>query len=190
MEKKQWYFFRQRLTQFRVVCILAAVAVLCGLAVLGQGVGKKAERLEEEIPEEKKLVLFTSHKPEVYDPIVREFESRTGIWVDVRAGGTTELLEKIEESRKKGDFSCDLMFGGGIESYEAAKENFEGYRTKRKEQIIRRYQSQEDLWTPFTRLPIVFIYNNKLVGKEDAPWQLERTFYRDVEREDCICGSC
>ena len=176
MEKKQWYFFRQRLTPFRVVCILAAVAALCGLSVLGQGVGKKAERLEEEIPEEKKLVLFTSHKPEVYAPIVREFESRTGIWVDVRAGGTTELLEKIEESRKKGDFSCDLMFGGGIESYEAAKENFEGYRTKRKEQIIRRYQSQEDLWTPFTRLPIVFIYNNKLVGKEDAPYSWKELF--------------
>lgn len=176
LEKKQWYFFRQRLTPFRVVCILAAMAALCGLAVLGQEVGKKAERLEEEIPEEKKLVLFTSHKPEVYDPIVREFESRTGIWVDVRAGGTTELLEKIEESRKKGEFSCDLMFGGGIESYEAAKENFEGYRTKRKEQIIRRYQSQEDLWTPFTRLPIVFIYNNKLVGKEDAPCSWKELF--------------
>lgn len=101
MEKKQWYFFRQRLTQFRVVCILAAVAVLCGLAVLGQGVGKKAERLEEEIPEEKKLVLFTSHKPEVYDPIVREFESRTGIWVDVRAGGTTELWRRLKKAEKR-----------------------------------------------------------------------------------------
>lgn len=176
LEKKQGHFFRQSLTPFRAVCILAAAAVaIAAFAVFGQGTGRKAGDLEK-IPEEKKLVLFTSHKPDVYGPIVREFESRTGIWVDVRTGGTTELLENIEESRKKGDFSCDLMFGGGIESYEAAKENFECYRIQKKEEIISRYQSREDLWTPFTRLPIVFIYNNKLVGKEDAPHSWKELF--------------
>ena len=179
LEKKQGHFFRQSLTPFRAVCILAAVAVvIAAFAVFGQGTGRNAGDLEE-IPEEKKLVLFTSHKPDVYGPIVREFESRTGIWVDVRTGGTTELLENIEESRKKGDFSCDLMFGGGIESYEAAKENFECYRTQKKEEIISRYQSREDLWTLFTRLPIVFIYNNKLVGKEDAPHSWKELFTDD-----------
>lgn len=170
MEKKQWFFFRQKQVLLRTVCICVTAAVfICGLGIWKHGMERKDESLTAEIPEEKKLVLFTSHKPEVYGPIVQEFESRTGIWVDIRTGGTTELLEDIEESRKRDKFSCDVMFGGGIESYEAAKENFESYRIQKKDRILSRYQSQEDLWTPFTRLPIVFIYNNKLVGRENAP---------------------
>ena len=47
--------------------------------------------------EEERLVVYTSHKEEVYWPIVQEFERRTGIWVDVVAGGTNELLERIRE---------------------------------------------------------------------------------------------
>ena len=46
-------------------------------------------------------------------------------------------------------------------------------------EIISRYQSREDLWTLFTRLPIVFIYNNKLVGKEDAPHSWKELFTDD-----------
>ena len=42
----------------------------------------------EEVPdygpeEENRLTVCTSHKSSVYLPIVREFEERTGIWVEV-----------------------------------------------------------------------------------------------------------
>ena len=46
-----------------------------------------------------KLIVYTSHKEEVYGPIIREFEERTGIWVEVRDGGSTELLEAIGQDR-------------------------------------------------------------------------------------------
>ena len=58
------------------------------------------------IPPENRLIVFTSHKPEVYAPIIKEFELRTGISVEVQAGGTTEMLEKI----KNGE-DADVMFG-------------------------------------------------------------------------------
>ena len=45
--------------------------------------------------EAERLVVYTSHKEEVYQPIVEEFERRTGVWVQVVSGGTTELLERI-----------------------------------------------------------------------------------------------
>ena len=70
----------------------------------------------EKVSEEKRLTVYTSHKQEVYAPIIKEFEERTGIWVEVVPGGTTELLERIREEGEKG--SCDVMFGGGVESYE------------------------------------------------------------------------
>ena len=31
--------------------------------------------------DEERLVLYTSHKKEVWWPIVKEFETRTGVWV-------------------------------------------------------------------------------------------------------------
>ncbi len=51
--------------------------------------------------EEKRLTVYTSHKQEVYAPIIKEFEERTGIWVEVVPGGTTELLERIREEGKR-----------------------------------------------------------------------------------------
>ena len=44
-------------------------------------------------PQEERLVIYTSHKEEVWWPIVKEFEERTGIWVDVVTGGSSQLLD-------------------------------------------------------------------------------------------------
>lgn len=97
-------------------------AVFLGIAVAamsaaGCGAGESSGQGPEKVSEEKRLTVYTSHKQEVYAPIIKEFEERTGIWVEVVPGGTTELLERIREEGEKG--SCDVMFGGGVESYEA-----------------------------------------------------------------------
>ena len=114
---------------------------------------------------EDRLVVATSHKKEVWWPLVHAFEERTGIWVDVIEGGTNELLERIEES---GDHpAADVMFGGGVENLEAHAELFLPYRPEAEEEIEPRYRSADGIWTPFSALPIVLIYNTKLVEKND-----------------------
>ena len=60
-----------------------------------------------------RLVVYTAHKEEVYQPIVEEFERRTGVWVQVVSGGTTELLERIAAEAETP--VADVMFGGGVE---------------------------------------------------------------------------
>ena len=119
------------------------------------------------IPKEKQLIVYTSHKEEVYLPIIMEFENQTGIYVEIHAGGTTELFKDVREASKES--ACDIMFGGGIESFEAAKDLFIPYDAIDKDKLDSRYTSDRGFYTPFTELPIVFIYNNKLVRKEDAP---------------------
>ena len=59
--------------------------------------------------ESERLVLYTSHKKEVWWPIVKEFESRTGVWVEVVQGGTNELLERLQEEQDAPQ--ADVMFG-------------------------------------------------------------------------------
>lgn len=109
--------------------------------------------------ESEKLVLCTSHKQEVWWPIVREFESRTGIWVEVIEGGTLELLEQLEA----GTLQADVVFGGGVESLESYSSIFTPYISRYSADILPQYQCAEGIWTPFSTLPVVLIYNPKLL---------------------------
>ncbi|MCR5670594.1 MAG: extracellular solute-binding protein [Butyrivibrio sp.] len=126
------------------------------------------------VPYEKQLIVYTSHKEEVYLPIIREFENRTGIWVEVHAGGTAQMLEQARQASAEG--ACDIMFGGGIESYEAQKDLFMQYETEDRATLDPNYLSADNYWTPFTELPIVFIYNKKLVSAAEAPAKWEDLF--------------
>lgn len=150
---------------------LTAVIIMAALLLSGCGKSQREEEIRAlsqkySVPEEKQLTVYTSHKEEVYLPVITEFENSTGIWVNIVAGGTSEMFDRIES----GDGSdCDIMFGGGAEYYEAKKDLFTSYKVTESDMLDSKYLSPEDLWTPFTELPIVFIYNPKLVAKRDAP---------------------
>lgn len=154
----------------RILMTLMAGAVMLLLSSCANSERQKAvEYISEKytVPSENQLIVYTSHKEEVYLPIIREFENRTGIWVEIHAGGTAEMLEQARLASEKGQ--CDIMFGGGIESYEASKDLFLPYRALDREKLDSNYVSEGNYYTPFTELPIVFIYNSKLVDTKDAP---------------------
>lgn len=143
---------------------LRLITLLLACLVLGGCGGTTAELKPYAPPEEKRLVIYTSHKAQVYSPIVREFEERTGIWVEVVTGGTNELLERI--SQESADPKADLIFGGGVESLEVYQDCFAPYRCPQWEHIVPRFRPTTDYWTPFSALPVVLIYNTKLVEPE------------------------
>ncbi len=129
-------------------------------------------------PESQRLVVYTSHKEEVYTPIIREFEERTGIWVEVVTGGTNELLQQIEKEQDAP--RADVMFGGGVESLESYRDCFTPYICREADRIREGFQSQCGYWTPFSALPVVLIYNTKLVRAESVTsWvDLEKPAFR------------
>ena len=92
--------------------------LLCPLLLLLGGCGRNTgPDLARFAPaEEDRLVLYTSHKEELYGPIIREFEARTGIWVQVETGGTSALLERLEAEAE--DPACDLLFGESSPLYQ------------------------------------------------------------------------
>lgn len=147
----------------RTVC---AVLLLLAMGLTGC---KNAEstRVIEPLSEDRRLVVYTSHQEEIYAPIIREFEERTGIWVDVETYGTTEFLEIIKAS--DGSFTCDVTFGGGVESYGAYTDCFIPYENSQADRIKRKDREENNLWTAFSELPVVIIYNNKLVNSKQAP---------------------
>ena len=145
--------------------LLCSLMVSCAPSERQESVRYISEKYR--VPEEKQLIVYTSHKEEVYLPIIREFENRTGIWVEVHTGGSAELFEDVRDHYEEG--CCDVLFGGGIESYEAAKDLFLPYRPEGYDALDQGYLSSGGEWTPFTELPLVMIYNKKLVSGADAP---------------------
>ena len=144
----------------RVLCLAAAfMLLLSGCAATGSDVSAFAP------DESERLVIYTSHKEEVYGPIVKEFQQRTGIWVKVLTGGSNELLERI--SMESEQPVCDLMFGGGVESLAAYEDCFEPCEPEGAVFLRDVGLSEDDLWTPFSSLPLVLIYNTKLVSEDE-----------------------
>ena len=151
--------------------ILLLFLCIFALNLLFSSCGRRTEGEVLKAPEEdKRLLIYTSHKEELWKPIVKEFEERTGIWVEVVSGGTNLLLEEIAE--KKGEVDADLFFGGGVESLNAFSEYFIPYEAKGIEEVDPQFRSTEGVWTPFSALPVVLIYNNKLLSPEElSSWK-------------------
>lgn len=150
--------------------VLLAVCIWGGLAMPP----REAEE-EYKLEEEQKLVVYTSHKKEIYEPIIREFEERSGIWVEIVPGGTNELLERIQYEDGEGD--GDIMFGGGIDSLQAYSEYFEPYRCSQYEHLDHTYASGTDSYTVFSKLPTVLIYNKKLLISAGTPRNWEELLH-------------
>ena len=155
----------------RFIPILLSLLLLSGCAA-GTVEGGTLPRTEN------RLVVYTSHKEQVYRPIIREFEERTGIWVELVTGGSNELLEQIEA--EKDNPKADVMFGGGVESLESYRYLFRTVRCGEYETITESLRPPEARWTPFSALPLVLIYNTKLVDPSQLRgWQdLTRAEFR------------
>lgn len=146
--------YRKRILLFLVLSFLLAG---CG--------SPKQEPLSFGPDEAHKLTVYVSHKEPVYLPIIREFEERTGIWVHVVTGGTNELLGRIEA--EKGDPAADVIFGGGVESLAAYRDCFSPYISAEAGSLSDSYTDDQSGWTPFSALPVVLIYNPKLVDSTE-----------------------
>ena len=137
-------------------------ALLCALLLLTGCGGRNTAEWDALAPaEEDRLVIYTPHSESVYGPIVKEFEERTGVWVQVETGGTGELLARLEE--EKDEPRCDLLFGGGVDSLTAGQELFAPYVSLLAEEVVPAFLCGDGSWTPFSSLPVVLIYNPVLV---------------------------
>lgn len=145
----------------------AAVLLICVLTLCAAACGRADRTLNVIPPDEMRLTVYTSHKAEVYEPIIREFEDRTGIWVTVVSDGTNKLLERIRN--EGGSATADVMFGGGVDTLSAYSDCFEPYICEQESMIDSRYRCADGTWTAFSVLPMVIIYNNKLVYVNSVP---------------------
>mgnify|MGYP002479306783 FL=1 len=66
------------------------------------------------------LTIYSPNAAEVNNPIVKEFQDRTGIEVQLISGGTGELLKRVQAEANKP--LGDVFWAGGADSLEAYKD--------------------------------------------------------------------
>lgn len=139
----------------------AAVAVALGMAGIclsgcfGGGAAVASVETDEA------LVVYCPHPLTFINPIVSEFEARTGIRVDVQTGGTGELLARAEEDEEP---RCDIFWGGSFSTTVEKAGLFEPYVSVNEDQVQAEFRNVEGNITRFTDVPSVLMVNTNLIG--------------------------
>ncbi|MCR5763864.1 MAG: extracellular solute-binding protein [Treponema sp.] len=115
------------------------------------------------------LVIYSPHPTDKIEFIIREFRQRTGLYVNVIHGGTGELLSRLRGEELSEIPSADVFWGGGVESLESAKELFQPYISTAAKNIKPSYIDDEGLWTGFSVMTMVIVYNGTLVPENKIP---------------------
>lgn len=139
-----------------ILLLVAAVAV----AGCGSGNGKGSKKSDS-------LTLYYSHAADWSDPIVKEFQEKTGIKVDLVGAGTGELIARMRA--EKDNPLGDVLWGGFVDGYAVVDDLLESYKSTELDKLIPEAKSPNNTWYGFNIEPMVIIYNPKLVKDEEAP---------------------
>lgn len=142
----------------RLTALVVAAAMMSGGC-------SYAEQTAPPLTIPKQITVCTSHRAEIYEPLIKEFQERTGIWVRVETAGTSQLLESISQ----GECKADVVFGGGVDTLAAYSEWFEPYYSPELKNISQDFCPTDGSYTPFATLPLVFFYNTKQLPYGTAP---------------------
>ncbi len=108
------------------------------------------------------LVVYCPHPLEFINPLVSEFESQTGIKVEVIAAGTGELLKRVES--EQANPLGDIFWGGSLSTMKPQMALFENYQSVNEEFVREDMKNVEGPLTRFTDIPSVIMVNTDLIG--------------------------
>ncbi len=108
------------------------------------------------------LVVYCPHPLEFINPLVSEFETQTGIKVEVIAAGTGELLKRVES--EQANPLGDIFWGGSLSTMKPQMNLFESYQSINEESVQEGMKNVEGPLTRFTDIPSVIMVNTDLIG--------------------------
>ncbi len=147
------------------------LAVFCaGLLLVSCGGQKETQAL----PASCDLVVYTVLEEAFYEPVIKEFEERTDLSVQVVSGSTKELLNGLAGQMEDGGASqtepeWDLVFGVDVDVLEQMGEVLEPYESREAEELLENYCSSAYIWTGFSSRPLVIMYNTNVVTYRELP---------------------
>ena len=143
-----------KLKKVMALCLTGIMAV--GITACGSGKSKETSDSAG------KLVVYCPHPLEFINPLIDEFESETGINVEVVAAGSGELLKRVES--EKGNPLGDIFWGGSLSTMKPQKDLFEDYQSVNEKYVKDEFKNVEGSLTRFTDIPSVIMVNTDLIG--------------------------
>ena len=143
---------------------LCTAALMAG-AMLCTGCGGDAAK--DSGGKENVLVIYNCNTDDWTAPIVKEFQEKTGIEVQLVAGGSGELLGRVKA--EKDNPLGDVIWGGVRDSYVGLKPYLTPYASTEKAAIQEQFTEPDDMFYNDTADFYVLAYNTDLVSDADAP---------------------
>ena len=107
------------------------------------------------------LIIYTPHHKELVNPMITEFENRTGITVEVRIDSTKKLLEKIVTDANCSQ--CDVYWGRAISMMAPLNDCFEKFISENEAYVMEAFKNRDSTTTMFTNMPSVILVNTNLL---------------------------
>ena len=154
----------------KVAALLLSAVMILSLAACGTkeeapkepGNENPVETPNEEDKETKNLVIYCPHPLEFITPLVSEFETQSGIKVEVIAAGTGELLKRVES--EAANPLGDIFWGGSLSTVKPLMNLFEDYTSANEDAVQDDFKNTEGPLTRFTDIPSVLMINTNLIG--------------------------
>ncbi len=117
---------------------------------------------------EDSVVVYSAADADMVNAVVAAFEKKyAGIKVSTVVAGTGEIIKRIEAEKDRP--LGDVGWSFGPEAIGDKKGLFEPYLSKESGGFFPGQVPADRVWTPFTTMPYVIMYNKKLVSEAEKP---------------------
>jgi len=117
---------------------------------------------------EDSVVVYSAADSDMVNAVVAAFEKKyPGIKVSTVVAGTGEIIKRMEAEKERP--LGDVGWSFGPEAIGDKKGLFEPYLSKEAAGFFPGQVPADRVWTPFTTMPYVIMYNKKLVSEAEKP---------------------
>ena len=140
----------------------AALAVAAGWVGLGASVASAQGKPEDSV------VVYSAADSDMVNATVAAFQKKyPGIKASTVVAGTGEIIKRVEA--EQGRPLGDVVWSIGPEAIGGKKGLFEPYLSREAGAFFPGQVPADQVWTPFTTMPYVIMYNKKLVSDAETP---------------------
>ena len=134
---------------------------LCVLTVLAAAAWAQGK------PEDS-VVVYSAADADMVNSVVAAFEKKyPGVKVSTVVAGTGEIIKRIEAEKDRP--LGDVGWSFGPEAIGDKKGLFDPYLSREASNFFPGQVPADRVWTPFTTMPYVIMYNKKLVSEAEKP---------------------
>ena len=157
------------LTRLRHILGLSSLLVIATAVAACAPVATDASSIGDEASSTNRLVIYSGRSENLIAPLIEQFAASSGIEIEVRYGGSSEMAATIMEEGQNSP--ADLFFGQDAGSLGALAKT--GHLAPLPDELLNRvpanFRAEDGTWVGISGRARVLTYNTDLVSKADLP---------------------